>query len=230
VSAIEAAAVSRWFARPTGDLLVLRRQPQPLSWNNSRHPDQLRLREYLQDTAELVSTVKPDGPWTLLLGLPDQRDLLDAADLDNYAYPLAALLRDEHLVSVWCSKRHSEESLVGIAQAQEAAEPATTHRVRTTASSDTRAYKEQVRSGVVGAEEVAEGPVALQISFTVGPRRNWLNLWKPTIDALDPLLGRTRPDRDWHPRDGRVTELGLHMTTDRLLGNDVVVAIAASAG
>ena len=67
----------------------------------------------------------------------------------------------------------------------------------------------------------------LELSFAVGPQRNWLNLWKPTIDALDPLLGPTQPNRDWHPRDGRIVDLGLHLKIDPSLGHDVVVAIAA---
>ena len=61
------------------------------------------------------------------------------------------------------------------------------------------------------------------------PQRNWLDLWKPTIDALDPLLGRTHPDRDWHPRDGRIVDLGLHLDVDPSLGNDVVISIAATS-
>jgi hypothetical protein len=66
--------------------------------------------------------------------------------------------------------------------------------------------------------------VRLQISFTVGLRRNWLNLWKPRIDALDPLLGRTRSHGEWHPRDGRIIDLGLHLTTDTALVSDVILA------
>jgi hypothetical protein len=68
--------------------------------------------------------------------------------------------------------------------------------------------------------------VHLQLAFVVGPKRNWPNLWKPTFDALDPLLGRTGPDRDWHPRDGRIVDLGLHVDVDPSLGNDVVISIA----
>jgi hypothetical protein len=60
------------------------------------------------------------------------------------------------------------------------------------------------------------------------PQRNWLTLWKPTIDALDPLLGRTREARDWHPQDGRITDLGLHVTVDASLGHDVLISIAAA--
>ena len=69
----------------------------------------------------------------------------------------------------------------------------------------------------------------LQLSFIVGPRRNWLNLWKPTIDALDQIPGRTTPERSWHPLDGRVVELGLHCRVDPGLGNQVVIGVAAHA-
>ena len=53
-------------------------------------------------------------------------------------------------------------------------------------------------------------------------------LWKQTIDSLDPLLGRTYPDRAWHPLDGRITELGMHLTVDPALRYDVVIGIAAA--
>ena len=81
---------------------------------------------------------------------------------------------------------------------------------------------------MVDAAEIPAGPVQLQLAFVVGPQRNWLTLWKPTIDALDPLLGRTREDRDWHPQDGRITDLGLHVTVDASLGHDVLLSIAAA--
>ena len=42
-------------------------------------------------------------------------------------------------------------------------------------------------------------------------------------------MGRTREDRDWHPQDGRITNLGLHVTVDPSLGHDVLVSIAAAA-
>lgn len=99
--------------------------------------------------------------------------------------------------------------------------------VRTTASASTTAYKSQIHDQVAGRSPAPEGPVTLELSFTVG-RRNWLNLWKPTIDALDPLLGPTSAGRDWHPRDGRIVELGLHCTQDPSLGYDVRIDILSS--
>jgi hypothetical protein len=69
--------------------------------------------------------------------------------------------------------------------------------------------------------------VATELAFVVGPRRNWMNLWKPTIDALEPLLGRTQLDRSWHTRDGRIVELALHCTIEQTLRNEVLMEIAA---
>lgn len=222
--------VARWYARPEGEGLALRKAPRLASWNKASDPDQVRLREYLDDTAELLETASVAGSWTLVLdvGLPAGRDLIDMADLDNYAFPLATRLRTADLVSVWCTKSHANTSRVLIVPAREVAAPGETFTARTTASAQTKAYKEQVRAAVAGTSEIAPGAVRLQLAFVVGPQRNWLTLWKPTIDALDPLLGRTREDRDWHPKDGRITDLAFHVHVDPSLGHDVVVSIAAA--
>ena len=85
-------------------------------------------------------------------------------------------------------------SFVRIESAREMPAPSTDVLVaRTTASASTLAYKEQIYAAVAGAAELPAGPVRLELAFVVGPGRNWLNLWKPTIDSLDPLLGRYSP-------------------------------------
>lgn len=146
----------RWYARPEGDGLVLRKSPRLASWNKATDHDQVQLRQYLEDTAELVAPALVSGPWAILLdvGLPVGRDLIDMADLDNYALPLASHLSMEHLVSVWCSKRHAQTSRVVVVPAQEVPAPEGTFTVRTTASSQTKAYKDQVRGAVVDAHEI----------------------------------------------------------------------------
>ena len=220
-----------WYARPEGDSLQLRVAPRLASWEKADHPDQVRLRAYLDDTEALLAASRVDsGPWALRLdvGLPTERDLLDMADLDNYAYPLACHLRDPGLVSVWCTKQHSEQSFVRIEPAREIAPPSMDVLVaRTTASASTITYKEQIDATVAFASELPAGPVRLELALVVGPSRNWLNLWKQTIDSLDPLLGRTYPYRPWHPLDGRITELGMHLTVNPAVGYDVVIGIAA---
>ncbi len=221
----------RWFARPENNSHQLRVVPRLASWNKANDPDQVRLRGYLDDTEELLAASRIDGPWALRLdvGLPSTRNLIDAADLDNYAYPLAYRLKDPGLVSVWCTKQVNQRSFVRIEAARELPPPSTDVLVaKTTASASTVAYKNQIYDAVAGAAELPPGPVRLELSFVVGPRRNWLNLWKQTIDSLDPLLGRTYPNRAWHPRDGRITKLGMHVTVDPAARNEIVVGIAAA--
>jgi hypothetical protein len=221
-----------WYARPEGESQMLRIAPRLASWEKADDSSQVRLRAYLDDTEALLAASRIDGPWALRLdvGLPTGRILLDMADLDNYAHPLAYRLKDPGLVSVWCTKQHSEQSFVRIEAAREVKPPSTdVLNARTTASASTLAYKEQIRAAVVGAAELPAGPVRLELAFVVGPGRNWLNLWKQTIDSLDPLLGRTLPERAWHPLDGRITELGMHMSVNPTAGrSEVVVGIAAA--
>lgn len=57
----------RWFARPENDALQLRVAPRLAAWDAADHPDQVRLREYLDDTEDLLAASKVKGPWTLLL-------------------------------------------------------------------------------------------------------------------------------------------------------------------
>jgi hypothetical protein len=221
----------RWYTRPEESAHRLRVTPRLASWEKANDPSQVRLQAYLDDAAALLGPLPVDAPWALRLdvGLPPGRDLLNMADLDNYAYPLAYRLKNPYLVSVWAKKTHSEDSFVRIENAREAASPPSNVLfARTTASTVTTAFKEQVHAAVSVAAELPPGPLRLELAFAVSPRRNWLNLWKQTIDSLDPLLGRTYPDRAWNPRDGRITELGMHVTVDATLGNDVVVGIAAA--
>lgn len=222
----------RWYQRPEGEAVTLRKTPRLTSWDGAIHPAQIRLNEYLDDTVDLVSSAQVSGPWCLRLdvGLPPGRDLFDQGDLDNFALPLASRIRTPDLVSVWYTKHHADLSQVLIAAARETAAPTTPLlTVRATGSTGGVAYKEQVRAAVASAGEIPAGPVRLEVAFVVGPHRNWLNLWKSTIDALDPLLGRTYANSDWNPKDGRITELGLHASTDRSIGHDVLIAIAATS-
>lgn len=220
----------RWFARPEGDALPLRQPPRPASWNKADHPDQVRLQAYLNDTEDLLSGLRVDGQWALRLdvGAPATRDLLrEVADLDNYAHPLADRIKDSSLVSVWCTKQHDGQSFAQIEAAREVHPPSEALVVRTTASSESSQYKDQIKAAVAGVGMLPDGSVRLELSFVIG-NRGWLGLWKPTIDALDPILGRTYPDSPYHPLDGRITELGMHLTVDRALGYDVLIGITAA--
>lgn len=88
-------------------------------------------------------------------------------------------------------------------------------------------FKKQIRDQLGTTRPLPPGPVHLQLHFTVGPGRNWLNLWKPAIDALGKILGHTPAATAWVPLDGRIVDLGLHCRVDPARGNDITITIAA---
>lgn len=229
-----------FFAKPDGDLLPLGVPPRLTSWMRAGHADQLRLEAFLSEAERMARPrwEAVDGPLALCLdvGLAPTVDLLKHHDLDNYLFPLVFRLSrssGREFVSVRASKLHGNTSTLRVDRAvtahAEVAAPGQWLTIRTTASSESVAYKEQIEEQLADQDLLPDGAVSLQLSFTVGPRRNWLNLWKPTIDALGRLLGRSDPGRPWHVDDGRVVELGMHCKVDAALGNDVVIAIAASS-
>lgn len=220
----------RWYARPEASCARLNVAPQLDSWDRADNRSQGQLSRFLDEAETLLTMSRVDGPWALRLdvGLAPHVDLLDKRDLDNYAKPLASRLTDRGLVSVWCTKFCCGHSAVRIEAAREVQAPSTgVLHATTTASWDGPAAKEQIRAAIADVPELPDGPVRLELAFTVGPSRNWLNLWKPTIDSLGALLGHEQPFRPWNPRDGRITELGMHLDIDPSLRYEVLIAIAA---
>ena len=55
----------RWYARPEGNNQQLRVAPRLASWDKADHPDQVRLRAFLDDTEALLAASRVDGPWAL---------------------------------------------------------------------------------------------------------------------------------------------------------------------
>lgn len=226
------------FAMPASQPLRLPVPPRLASWNKAGDPDQIRLAGYL-DAAEgllSLSLEKLSGPLALRLdvGLPRSAALLDQRDLDNYLFPLATRLSragTRTLACVWGTKQHSGNSLIRIEQAIPGPPPLfeCCRTVHTTASSQSPSFKEQIREQLGTVSPIPPGPVRMQLCYTVGPPRNWLTLWKPTIDALGPILGYTPSAGPWSPLDGRIVDLGLHCRVNPSMGNDVIITIAATS-
>lgn len=219
----------RWFARPEGAAVQLRKQPEVEQWEATGHPRLTLEKEYLDDTENLIKPMRIDGPYALRLdvGLPPTAALLDKYDLDNYAKPLAARLGNTTLVSVWCTKAHGDASFTRLEAARAAAPPGDIAIAKPTVSYDPAGpYKEQIHAAVARLEPLPPDlPVRLEMAFHVGPDRKWWNLWKPTIDGLTHLLGQCGRQQ---PLDGRITELGLHLSVDPAAGHAVTIGIAAS--
>ena len=229
------APMARFIAIPESEPVALETAPRLASWMAMGHPDQVRLGAFLDHAeaaiAPKISRLQEPLALHLDIGLPPSTELLEHHDLDNYLYPLATRLGSRRFGSVWATKATAADSWISVDSVRTAEAPpgAPVYRVRTTRSAETPAWKQEIREQLAGAEELSPGPVELQLSFAVGPARNWANLWKPAIDSLGSLLGLSDPGKEWNPRDGRIVRLGLHREVASALGHEVEIAIVASS-
>jgi hypothetical protein len=212
----------------------LTRQARLASWDPAGHPAQVALSNYLDHTEQdLRDHLRAPAPWALELhvGLPAASRLLDHHDLDNYLYPLAKRLGSRHIISARALKQYGDRSLARLDTARPADPPLDRmfYRLRTTASAETTEYKQQIHEQLTasGTRPMPAGsPMSAVIGFRCGPARNWLNLWKPTIDALGPLIGEG--NRMWSPRDGAIVDLALHLLVDPAMRWDVEVFVGVA--
>jgi hypothetical protein len=240
-----------FFERPDGPVITLRSTPRLANWNRSGETGATRLTRALGFSQHLTDPelAACSGPVALRfdVGLPRAVRLLDERDLDNYLLPLTAHLaeRSPHpIVSVWGCKRYADETSLRVDTARprrdQAAgdDQALAMTFTTSAEGERDDFKagfraeihDLVADAMAGSEPLPEGPVTLEVAFVVGPNRNWLDLWWSTIDGLGPLLGQSPAQPQFHPRDGRIVDLGLHCTVDPDLDTDVVIGLRATPG
>lgn len=223
--------VEATFSIPDGPRIALELPPRLESWNRYDDPEQVSLREFVAHVRQRIAPTldSTDGRFAFRLdvGLPDRIDPLWERDLDNYLFPIARDL-SPRVVSVWGTKGRAPQSFVRLAPAALAVPGPEWQRFTVARSPGTeQPWKLAVRRAVESAAELPDGPVGIQLAFSVGQGRRWTSLWKSSIDALDRLLGRTYPERDWNPQDGRIVRLGLHQVIDPRLGNDVEMVVYA---
>lgn len=224
-----------WFARPTTAPVRLSESPRLESWNAAAHPDQVLLHGYLDQLmhqlAGCLDAVGDPLALSLDVGLDASVPLLDRRDLDNYLLPVARRIQESgrRLVSVHGTKSHRDYSFVALeqARARDAGDPPNITITEVSVSYEREEYKRMVRDALVGAPPLPEGPVRLEIAFAIGSNRNWLALWKPTIDALGTILGHDPGASEWNARDGRITQLALHCHVDPARRWEVGLAISA---
>ena len=220
---------------PSGKAFGLDLRPRKLSWDRAGSRPQVELGRFLAHAEKRAASSLGhlSGPLALRLdvGLPGNVDPLHEHDLDNFLYPLTKALDAARFVSVWGTKAPGEQSFLRIAQARSVAPPQGWQRWQaqtTVSTSHETEWKRQVKAALARTSELPPGAVGLQLVFTVGPTRSWLNLWKMAIDALDPLLGRSYPDDEFDPKDGRVVRLGLHLRVDPAANHETRVTVWAT--
>lgn len=219
---------------PGGEAHVLQVRPRLESWDAADHPSQLALTSFLDHLVEAVTadTSAIPSPWCakLHVGLPSGTSLTSGGnDLDNYAFPIARRLGHQELAAVHAEKSSADVSTFALGSARPATgsmEAWSFASAATTASAQSRQWKEQVAAAVSQqvAAPAAPGPLEVHVAFGVSQQRNWTTLWKPAIDALGAILGHP-PGRPFAPFDDRVVRLGLHRTIDDALGWTVRIGI-----
>jgi hypothetical protein len=159
------------FAMPAGRRIRLELSPRLESWHRSDHPDQVRLRAFVAHVRELIDpvakSIETPLAFRLDVGLGDSIDPLWERDLDNYLFPIARGLPPRY-VSVWGTKGRARHSFVTVGPAGAVTPPDwPSHRVPRALGSE-GTWKVAVRDAVADLELVAPGPVAVQVSLSVG--------------------------------------------------------------
>lgn len=213
------------FGPPRTEPLLLTLRPQVLSWDKAGTWAQERLVPYRAHIAAAHATLtSPEVSFDLHCGLAGALSLEAAGDLDNFLVPVGEALGWERVVAAWGSKDLSPMSTLAVGPPAPLSLADTddwsSARVLTSASASTTKWKEQVATQLANAPvPPPNGELEVVVGFTVGLGRAWQNLWKPAIDAMGTILGEG--PQLWHPRDGRITRLGLSRAVDATLGWDV---------
>ena len=222
VTSADAAVV---YAPPMTPPAALPIEPLLASWEAKGHASQVALVAYLDAFEEVVSAMIPAEGEHMAIGLkvgiqPEKSLTTGGRDLDNYAFPVISRLRSRRVAAVFVEKAHGIVSTIAAGEAV----PGTITgegwfhvSATTTVSADLPAWKAELVSQVPH-EVVGGDALDLQIAYRLSSRRNWAVLWKLTIDALGGILGVENPNRPSHPRDDRITHLGVHRTLDDSIG------------
>lgn len=210
-------------------------EPRLASWNKKTDPEQIALSCYF-DT--LVGDFGPllagrDGLFLHMdsdVKVPDY--LLHHHDLENYLTPVVARLGSAHFTLASARKDVGGGSRLTVGEAvprEMSADPqGWDHFSYPAGSGPTKtAWKAGLRDAlaVTHPRLLPAGPVETHLAWRCSPRPNWVWLWKPTGDAMGPVLGEPDTKRPFNPADDRITFLGLHLNPDESMGNDVDVGM-----
>lgn len=216
------------YGRPSGGV-PLTVAPQLASWDAAGSIGQVRLAGFLTHLQAAATPLLPDPAARyvveLTVGLPPAVPLTSGGrDLDNYLYPLARQLRPLRLAAVFGRKVHGASWFAAAPAQPDLAVTPAMFTTRMSGSYERAEWKATLRQRLLQARltPAAPGAVALHVVISTGPGRSWPNLWKPMLDAFGPVLGED-PARPFHPRDDRITLLGLHHNLQPELAHDTII-------
>jgi len=202
-------------------------QPVLASWMAKDHRDQIRLRTFLDGLMPRLEPL-PDGRDLCLFMCIDVRDskrLTHHYDLENYLTPLfgGGRLDARRFVYVGARKCVGGGSYVVLGRAQPLVlDPFEWAHFACSVSGNAQSkeWKSQLRGALLHQHprSLPPGTVKVHLAWRCSDRyrRNWVWLWKPTGDAMGPVLGEPYPTNPFYPNDDRITFLGLHWNREEV--------------
>jgi hypothetical protein len=77
-----------------------------------------------------------------------------------------------------------------------------------------------------GHPALPDGEVELHVAWKCAlGRRSWFRLWKPTGDALGPILGAYQRKNRFDPKDDRITKLVFQFLPDESMGKRLQIGM-----
>jgi hypothetical protein len=210
--------------------------PKLASWDHKQHPSQIRLHAYLDDLFAKVDPLPKEGYYFLDLRIDvgDPKKLVRHHDVENYLTPLfGTSWFDYRKFPLVCGSKNvgkgsrliiGEAILVDSSWLDDSWCHISTNAGKTpTEKSWKLRLNEFIESS--GVDRISDGqPVEFHMAWRCSTRRNWVGLWKPTGDALSPILGYIGKN-SFNPNDDRITALNFHRIDDDTVGNDVHVGL-----
>ena len=225
-----------WQLWSHGDILKMVPGIEPLlaSWNSKTDPAQIRLQRYLDDLQSAVGTLPSDQRLFLHMQIDVKKSerLLRHYDLENYLTPVVSRFGAGHFAFVSATKSVGKGSRLTIGHAESlghysALDGWSNFACHAGSGATKKEWKEGIRSALsdTSPQTMPSGPVAVHLAWRCARQRNWAMLWKPTGDAMGPVLGEPSPQKPFNPSDDRIVSLGLHLNVDDAMGYDVDVAM-----
>ena len=152
--------------------------------------------------------------------------------MENYLYPVLIRLGWNHFVCATATKHVGTQSslTVGMARRRNVATDEGRwyrHSFQAGSGPTKPAWKVSLRQSLIdcGVQQLPNGPIDIVMAWRCAASRNWVELWKPTGDAMGPVLGELNPKKPYSPADDRIVRLAMHRVTDNAMIHDISVGL-----
>jgi len=209
-------------------------EPLLASRNSKTDPAQIRLQRYLDDLQFAVGTLPSDQQLFLHMQIDVNKPerLLHHYDLENYLTPVVGRFGVGHFIFVSATKSVGRGSHLTIGYAvslghYSALEGWSDFDYHAGSGATKKEWKEGIRNALLNTRPqlLPPGPAFVHLVWRCARQRNWATLWKPTGDAMGPVLGEPSARNPFNPSDDRIVSLGLHLNVDDAMGYDVDVGM-----